>query len=440
MISVNRLRIFTGRFLELIGNEKSWEATIFYRLYFYRLYRLYFSLYFRFLCKDIVPQFIANTIIFCAIVVVSQLVRLSNVLMAFGLSAENILLPFLYIILPFLPVILTVAFLFALVSIIARLSLDGEIIAIQARGMSLLRFSLAPLAIGMVLSAVASVTAHYGEAWGRREFVQFVYRKTHVEIDNVLHTKLQPAVFLHDFLDYVLYAEKISPDHTTLSRVLVANSQGSKNKFILLAKKAKLHGSINEGNLKVHFFEGFSYTLEAGDEQIKTTSFDEGEIDLLQIFHERILGQPGSEDDFRSYPPQELSTYIDSLKQQGTHREILAKAQYLWHARFANALLLISFSLLGVLLGLHDPRSLKAPIFLKTIATVIFCFSFISVFRWCSENNYCNPFINAWLPQLLLFAFSLWALLRRNRLPAAEPLFKNLATKLNPRLIIKGMK
>jgi lipopolysaccharide export system permease protein len=382
-------------------------------------------LYFRFLCKEIVPQFLANSIIFCAIVVISQLVRLSNVLLTFGLSAENVLLPFLYIILPFLPVILAVAYLFAVVTTVARLSMDGEITALQSKGMSLVRFALAPLVVGVGVGLISGISALYCEAWGRREFVQFVYRKTHIEIDNVLHTKLQEGVFLHDFLDYVLYAKKISKDHATLSNVLVASSRESKSRFVLLAKTAKLQGSIVEGNLKVQFFDGFIYGIGEDDQELKTAQFAQGDLDLLQVFHERILGQPLAIDDFRSYPPAELSQFIEELKVQaaGENDLVLAKARFLWHVRPANGLLALSFALFGLLLGLHDPRSVSEPIFIKSVATVIFCFSLLSLFRWLAEHAYLHPVLAAWGPAGLLLGLAILALLRRNKLPTTMSLF-----------------
>jgi lipopolysaccharide export LptBFGC system permease protein LptF len=353
-------------------------------------------------------------------------VRLSNVLMTFGLSAENVLLPFLYIILPFLPVIFAVAYLFAVVTTVARLSVDGELTAIQSKGMSLMRFAHAPVVVGVLVSLLSGLSALYFEAWGRREFVQFVYRKSHVEVDNVLHTKLQEGVFLHDFLDYVLFAKTISKDRSTLSEVLVSSNRESKTKFVLLAKTAKLKGAIAEGNLKVQFFDGFVYSIADDGEEVKTARFRQGEIDLLQVFHERILGQPTAVDDFRSFPPGELSRFIDTLllkTDEPPPQEVLAKARYLWHSRLANALLVISFSLLGILLGVHDPRAVREPIFLKTVATIMLCFSLSSLFRWLAENSYTNPVLAAWGPQLTLLGLALLALLQRNRLPATQSLF-----------------
>lgn len=347
--------------------------------------------------------------------------------MTFGLSAENILLPFLYIILPFLPVIFSVAYLFAVVTVTARLSVDGEITALQSKGLSLLRFALAPLLIGVVVSAVSTACAIYFESWGRREFVQFVYRKTHIEIDNVLHTKLQPGVFLHDFLDYVLYAEKISADRTTLSNVLVASSRESRNKFVLLARQATMKGSIVGGDLKVRFSDGFIYTLTDDSGDIATSTFKAGELDLLEVFHKEILGNPTAEDDFRSYPPAQLWSYVASLRAapQG-QEETLAKAEYLWHSRWANSLVVISFALLGVILGLHDPRSVREPIFIKSVATVIFSMSWVSLFRWLAEHSLIDAIWAAWLPQLLLLGFSVFALLQRNRLPATQSLWSRV--------------
>ena len=117
----------------------------------------------------------------CSIIVVSQLVRLSEVLVAFGLSLENVFLPFLYIIVPFISLTIPIAFLFAVVLTFARLSADGEYPAMLAAGFPLRSSARPVLAVALVLYVVAAICAINLEAWGRRETQAQEFRREAVQ-------------------------------------------------------------------------------------------------------------------------------------------------------------------------------------------------------------------------------------------------------------------
>src|SRR5690606_10602516 len=105
-------------------------------------------------------------------------------------SAENVLLPFLYLILPFLSVTIPIAFLFAVLITFSRLSADGEYPAMLASGFSLKRAAMPVLLVAVVMYGVAASCALNLEPWGRRELVQFLYRKTQTELDNYVRYKM----------------------------------------------------------------------------------------------------------------------------------------------------------------------------------------------------------------------------------------------------------
>ncbi|MEZ4741870.1 MAG: LptF/LptG family permease [Bdellovibrionota bacterium] len=204
--------------------------------------------------KEVIPQFISTLIVFCSIIIISQLVRLSEVLIAFGLTAENILLPFLYIIMPFMTIIIPISFLFAVMVAFSRISADGEFFALLSAGYSLRRAAMPILVMGGVLYLIGGTSAMYLEAWGRREFVQFRYRKTQTELDNMIKFKMQEGVFLDDFIGYVIYAEHISRDRSKFTNVMLSPKEGkSSSDTIMIAPKAQITGSVESGDLRMVF-------------------------------------------------------------------------------------------------------------------------------------------------------------------------------------------
>src|SRR5690606_34243750 len=109
--------------------------------------------------KELIPQFLSALIVISAIIVVSQLARLSELLITFGLTLENIFLPFLYLMLPFISQTIPIAYLFAVFLTFGRLSADGEYPALLAAGFSLRRAALPVLLVATTLYGAAALSA-----------------------------------------------------------------------------------------------------------------------------------------------------------------------------------------------------------------------------------------------------------------------------------------
>jgi len=379
-------------------------------------------LVFRYFLKELLPQFASALIVICSIIVVSQLVRLSALLVGFGLSFENIFLPFLYIILPFLSMSIPMAYLFAVVLTFARLSADGEYAALLAAGYSLRRAAMPVLLTAVALYGVASVCGLYLEAWGQREFVQFVYRKTQTELDNLVRYKMQPGVFVDDFLGYVIYAEKISPDRSKFENVMIAPGEGNKHEhFTLLAPSGNITGSVETGDLRLSLDHGVAYSTQPGGDRMSVLKFRRADIDLLRIFREQIIGSDVAADDYRSYPPGELVKYIDTLKASPKHNVALyRRARFLLHKRIGAPFAVVTFALIGMVLGVADPRRGRSVAYLGAVGTIMGGYVLMMGFEWLSENGYMSAPLAAWLPNLILLVFGGFLLYQKNRLPPSE--------------------
>jgi lipopolysaccharide export system permease protein len=360
-------------------------------------------------------------IVICSIIVVSQLVRLSEVLVTFGLSLENVFLPFLYIMLPFISLTIPVAYLFAAVLTFGRLSADGEYAGLLAAGYSLRRAALPVMLIAGLLYVVASLSAMNLEAWGRRELVQFFYRKTQTELDNMVKYKMQSGVFLDDFLGYVLYAEKISADRTRFENVMLAPGKDSNDSFTMLAPSGNITGSVETGDLRLSLDYGVAYSTRPGTDRISILKFNRAEIDLLRIFQEQIIGADSAEDDYRSYPPGELSAFIDKLAGDPDRDEdTYLKARFLMHQRIGWPFSVVSFAFFGMVLGVADPRRGKSVAYVGAIVSIIGGYILLMGFKWLAENGHLAAPLAAWLPNLILVLFGAFLVYQKNRLPPSE--------------------
>ena len=356
-----------------------------------------------------------------AIIVVSQLARLSELLITFGLTLENIFLPFLYLMVPFISQTIPIAFLFAVFLTFGRLSADGEYPALLASGFSLRRAAAPVMLVAGILYVASSLSALNLEAFGRREFVQFLYRKTQTELDNLIRNKLQSGVFLDNFLGYVLYAEKVSEDRSHLDNVLLAPSSRKNDNFTMVAPSGQIQGSVEQGNLLLTLDYGIAVSSKAETTRSSVLKFKRAEIDLLRIFREQILDDEGADDDFRSYGPVALWNYVGKLKANPDRNEsVYKRARYLLHQRIGMSFIVISFALYGMVLGVSDPRRGKGMAYIGAILVIIGSFMVVTGMQKVAEQGILTAPWAVWTGNLLIFAFGLFLVYQKNRLPPSE--------------------
>ena len=341
----------------------------------------------------------------------------------FGISFENVLLPFLFITLPFLHMAIPMAYLFAVVLSFARLSADGEYAALLASGYSLRRAAVPTLLVAGALYLLAALGAMHFEAWGRREFTQFIYRKTQTELDNMIKYKLQPGVFLDDFLGYTLYAEKISADRSRIENVLIAPSDEAKQgTFTMLAPSGQISGTVEGGDLKLVLGYGVAFGTRSDQVDSTIVKFKRTEIDLIRLFQEKILGPDAAQDDFRGYTPVELRKFVTELANNPSRDESLyRRAAYLFQQRISSPFAVISFALFGMVLGISDPRRGKSMAYLGAVLTIISAYILKMSFDWLANNRNFGVVLAAWAPNTILLTIAAFLAYQKHRLPPSEP-------------------
>ncbi|MBC7661376.1 MAG: LptF/LptG family permease [Chitinophagaceae bacterium] len=375
---------------------------------------------------EIIPQFITVFCVLSSVIVVTQLVRISEVLVTFGLSFENLFLPFLFILMPLISYIVPIALLFAVLLGFSRLSSDGEYSAMTASGYSLKRAMLPIFFIATACYALSLATSVYFEPWANRERVTFYHRKVETQLDNMLKYQMKQGVFQDDFLGYVLYAEKISPDHTHLENVMMAPGKDSqKEHFTLLAPTATIEGAVATGDLRMNFSYGIIYTVKPDTPEVSVMKFKQMDLDLFRILREQKFGNDSEEDDFRNQGSLDLWRSLPKLKASSNpkDKDLYLKSLTLFHQRISFPFSCFAFSFFAMVFGIQDERRGKNYAYLLVSAVMIIGYVFIMWFRNLSEKGEVTAALGAWLPQIIMLILSLFMVYQRNRLPASESVF-----------------
>jgi lipopolysaccharide export LptBFGC system permease protein LptF len=288
-----------------------------------------------------------------------------------------------------------------------------------------------------VLYFVGVIATTHLEPWGRRELVRFIYDKTKNEVDNMVRFKMQPGVFMDNFLGYVFYAKEISDDRTKLGNVMLAPPSGSKQSFTILAPAGSITGKADSGDLKLSLEYGTAYSLSPEQMGGSVVKFRRAEFDLLRLFREQLVAADVGEEDYRSLGPSELSAYIDKISDQKPRDDgLYRRARFLYHNRISAPFAVFVFGAFGLVLGVVDPRSQRNRAYIGGISTIILGYVFMMGFKWLAERGFLDPFVAAWLPNLILLAAGSFLVYQKNRLPPSEPVLEraNLPWRARERL------
>lgn len=359
--------------------------------------------------------------ILISVLVISQLARLTEYLIAFGLSLENLFMPLIYTVLPFVPFNIPIAFLFAVMITFGRLSADGEFSGFLACGYSLRRASQPVAVLALVLLAFGVLAGSYLEPWGRRELARFVYDKTKNEVDSMIRFKIQPKVFTDNFLGYTFYAEEISKDRKSLTHVMMSPPSGAKQLFTIVAPRGKITGTADGGDLKMTLMDGRAFSQSPERKEASLLEFRRTEFDLLRLFREQLSNADVGEDDYRNLDPTDLLEYIGRISEADPmDTGQVVRARYLFHNRIASPFSIFFFGFFGLVLGVVDPRSKKNRSYGGAIAAIIGAYVVMMAFKWLADRSFIDAFWAAWFPPLILGVFGLFLFYQKNRLPPSE--------------------
>ena len=372
-----------------------------------------------YILTEIIPQFFSLLFILCSILIVSQLIRLSEMIVALGITLENVVMPIVYITLPFLSFNIPIAYLGAVLFTYSRLSSDGEYAAMLAAGLSLKRSAMTVVGFSIGLFIIASFIASYLEPWGRRELTAFYHRKTQTELDNVIQFKMQSGVFIEDFLGYTFYSEHISDDKKNFENVLMVPKNNGN--FFILAPTANVVGSVNDGSLHFVFFQGMIRSGNVSQPESTIVKFHRMDLDILQLFSQQIFTGEDLSLDYRSYPPGQLLQWIkDSKIKKDFDEAETRKAIFLFHQRISTPFAVVIFAFFGLILGVSDPRKGKNISYLYAIFSIIASYVVIMSFKWFAENTRFPAILAAWLPFSILIIACIFLLSQKDRLPPSE--------------------
>jgi lipopolysaccharide export system permease protein len=307
----------------------------------------------RYLAREILVPFAAGVLFLTQLFLATLILGQARVLFGSGASIAEVAIVFVCLVPNILSYVVPISFLLGAILGVGRLAADREVIALGAAGISPARLARLPLALGLVLAAVALWLALEVEPAGLRA----ARLRMNEIVARSVTSDVRGGTFYDQIPGYTIYAG--GARRGTWERVLVHDRTDPAGAFLAVAKRARVEPVGSEQEVRLVMESGQVHRDEPEEDGYVVADFARGEL---------VLGLAGTVDTrsvASSSREQTLSGYTDRIadaRRRGDAPDVRRWESHL-HRKLASALALIPFALLAVPLGLgrRGGRALAVP-------------------------------------------------------------------------------
>ena len=367
----------------------------------------------RYLFFELVKATVLASVVAVVVLLALQILRLSSLMIHHDLGFRIIGNMMLGLALSFTPLVLPIAFLFALLLVFGRMSTEREFIAMQAMGKSPSRLVVPSLHFGWVMVIISLWFSFDLGPRGNRLFESTIDEAFKKKVLNVLRS----GTFSEGFLNMVIFVDEVDPITQELRRVFIHDEQSFQDEMSISAATGQWIQSEDEkvGVLKLK--DGVMLTQNNAKNIVRRVQFDEYRLNA----------------DFS----REAGRSRDSPPSLGWKR-ILDKRQDVWKApeldgreiwieiarRFSLSALCFFFVPLAFALSIDNRRTAKSraifsgliiiasywSVYFLIVSTILG--THLSLFKRYEIANW----IFVWLPSLIILGLGLRLLRIKNRI------------------------
>lgn len=360
-----------------------------------------FKLVFYYLLSEMVPTFFVGVITFVSILLLFQVLKLTDTLLQHDVSVRTLVHLLSYLSISFLPAILPMSLIFAIVLSYNRLSGDSEIIAFKSLGLSMWPIIIPGLTLGLSVALLSGYTSFKIGPWGNRQF--------EVLITDIGNSKIISAIkegtFSDGFFNLVVYANTIDKELDELKEVFIYDERDPKSPTTIIAEKGKIvtAKSFNAHKAFVRLTNGDIHKMS-----------DEGHTMVhFKIYDLKIVEPTNKQTRDKSINSM---TYSDLKKLLATEEDPkkLRRYNYEWQQRFSLSFACLLFVLVGIGLGCRtNSRSGKSGGGVISVGVIVVYWILYIVGNSLLKTPSVPVMIAAWLPSIVLLPTGL-LLLRKN--------------------------
>lgn len=337
--------------------------------------------------------FLMGTTIFLLIMLMLQAIRLSEFIVVQQVGMKDVIKLSIFLMLSFLPIAVPIAFLFAVLLGISRANSEGELIALQANGMSILQIFSPLLIFAVFVTCFCTYASLYTVPQGNRSFELLI---TKLSSERAM-SSLKPGVFHESFggKGLVLFTEQIIPLKNEMKRVFIYDEREEQHPLVITTEAGLIKSNPDKAALTIRLTNGAIFVdkrqFEGPQQKIKFDVYDIN-MDLA-----------GHGDSWREYSPpsynyEQLETRLqETIHDPPLHRQLQVEL----HRRFSLSFACMIFAGLGFFIGTMSQRGIRS-------GSIIMCL-FVGLIYWLSYvganalalSGWVVPWLGVWLPNIL---------------------------------------
>jgi lipopolysaccharide export system permease protein len=326
-----------------------------------------------YIAREIGINFVLSLVLFTFIVLLSRLLKLTDLVIGSGVSLASVARLFLALLPSFMLITMPLSFLLAVLLTFARMSADSEIVAMKACGISVYKMAYPVLILALLVCGATAYLSAYAEPTGRRTMRDIA---VNVAMDKA-SSAIRAQVFNDDFPGLTIFADKVYKDTNQLEGVFISDTRMDEKHTIIAASRGKLVPDRASDSMLLHLRDGSIHrdadnTDKNGLQIINFSTYD------IIISMENAAAQ----DSGATLRPklQTLPQLWDSLQQstadQKQHRREL-RAEI--HERLIMPLSPLLFSLIAIPLGISSHRSNKGAGFALSLTVFMVYYMFLTI-------------------------------------------------------------
>ena len=294
----------------------------------------------------------------------------------------------------FLQFLIPITCLMSVFLVFLRMSIDRELIAMKACGLSLYQFLPAPAAFCLLCAGLNLYISLFGLSLGMSGFKEAVlgYAQTKAQLI------LQPGIFNRDFPGLTLFAEQVNSAQGEIKNVMVIDETKPPHRTIILAPSGQIRTDPDAGRLLFSLGQGQMYLQENG--QINNLSFQSYLVRLE-------LGLLFKDTDIGNVRPKEMSweglsqaiadPQSKTIDDGAFYRKILAEQQKRWV--LPVACLVMGLFAVPLACAFEGMRQKYAAMF--AFLLIMLYYALFSIGMNLGETGTLDPRYGLWIPNAL---------------------------------------
>jgi len=347
----------------------------------------------RYIFRELVPPFFLGVLIFTFLLLMSQVLRLMELIVNKGVDVSAILLLIVYLLPSILVLTVPMSVFLATVVTFGRLSADNELTALKTGGFSLLRLSLPVAVFSLAAWALSSWMIISALPAGNQAF--------RVSMFEIVRTKasvgLREKIFNDDFDGLVIYINNIPQSgNPVMEGIFISDARAEKRQppgepMTIVAERGQLIADAASERIVFRLENGGMHSISRDFKTYQHSDFRTYDLQL----------SIGDENSGSSTLPKGLREMtLGELRQKVIEYRKLGVQQWApqveIHKKFSIPFAAIILGFLGVAMGVLFRRGEKLVSFVISIAVAIVYYVFLLAGEPLGKQEQLSPFVSMW--------------------------------------------